>query len=90
MNYIQLRQQNQLYNNLPLKDRSYRNASMSVNNEQMLKVVQNEEANGFNARQSSLKNIQYKDNVPIKMSIKRDSFYKNGGTYKTIFKAENA
>ena len=24
------------------------------------------------------------------MSIKRDSFYNNGGTYKSIFKAENA
>jgi len=31
-------------------------------------------------------------NLPIKMSVigNRDSFYNNGGTYKSIFKPENA
>jgi|APSaa5957512535_1039671.scaffolds.fasta_scaffold273800_1 hypothetical protein len=50
MNYVQMRQQNQLNTNLPLNDRTYRNASMSVNNEQLQRIAKNEEANGFSAR----------------------------------------
>lgn len=55
MNYRQLRDQNQFGLNLPINDHIYKNASMSVNNEQMSKVAQNEKTNGFNARQSSVK-----------------------------------
>jgi hypothetical protein len=91
MNYRQLREVNGNSGfNLPIKDHNYRNASMSVNNEQLSKIAENEKQNGFNARQSSVKQRHEQPNLPIKMSIKRDSFYNGGGTYKTIFKPENA
>lgn len=50
MNYKELRALNQFGLNLPINDRTYRNASMSVNNEQLYEIAENAKLPGFHAR----------------------------------------
>lgn len=86
MNYKEMRIQNNLKINLPFNDHKMAIPGFGTNNEEMNRIYQ--DSKKFEARQPSTKT--YNTNIQIKVNTKRDSFYNNGGTYKSIFNENSA
>ena len=86
MNYKEMRIQNNLKINLPFSDHKLAVPGYGTNNEEMNRIYQ--DSKRFEARQPSTKT--YDTNIKIKVNTKRDSFYNNGGTYKSIFNENSA